>query len=405
MKIAVWHNLPSGGGNRALAYHLKGLFNRGHHIELWCPPTADNTFSGIEKYVHAIHIVPLAITNHSHKHYKLRDWQTAFFWRKTKLMHALIKHSKQCSYEINNGNFDVLFANSCQLLFNSFIGRYITIPKLIYLGEPNRELFEAYPTQLWQAPTTYNPFKFVKEICRTNFRRVLIREEILNYNAFDKVLVNAAFSNESLMRAYGGSGEVCYLGIETSIFYPNENSTIQNQVVGLGSIMHTKGIETAIDAVAQVPADIRPELVWIGNVGNARYINTLMTQAKCLGVLLTIKENITDKALIQQLQQSQCMLYTSRLEPFGLAPLEANACGCPVVAVAEGGVRETIQHNVNGLVAARNPEALGAHITSIIKDASLRERLSINSIQFIKEKWSFEKGIDNIDNALQSIVH
>ena len=35
MKIAIWHNLPSGGGSRALNYHLNGLHQRGHQIEIW----------------------------------------------------------------------------------------------------------------------------------------------------------------------------------------------------------------------------------------------------------------------------------------------------------------------------------------------------------------------------------
>jgi glycosyltransferase involved in cell wall biosynthesis len=404
MRIAVWHNLPSGGGNRALAYHLKGLYNRGHYIEIWCPPCADNAFSNIKKYVHAIHIIPLSITSHSHKQYKIRDWKTALFWRNTKLMNALIKHCKQCAHEINKGNFDVLFANSCQLLFNSFIGRYVTIPKLIYLGEPNREIFEAYPKQLWQAPVTYNLFKFGKELWSANFKRVLIREEIANFKAYNKVLVNSFFSSESLMRAYGEAGEVCYLGIDTTLFNTQENTLLQNQVIGLGSITHTKGIEMAIEAVSKVKAVIRPALVWIGNVGNKQYINDLIMQANTLQVHLDIKENITDALLVQQLQLSQCMIYTSRLEPFGLAPLEANACGCPVVAIAEGGVRETIQDGINGLTTYRNAMNLAACIEKIITDNDLRKQLSLNAINTVQQKWSFERGIDNIENALQSII-
>jgi len=33
LKIAVWHNLPSGGGKRALYQHVKGLVDRGHDLE------------------------------------------------------------------------------------------------------------------------------------------------------------------------------------------------------------------------------------------------------------------------------------------------------------------------------------------------------------------------------------
>jgi glycosyltransferase involved in cell wall biosynthesis len=42
------------------------------------------------------------------------------------------------------------------------------------------------------------------------------------------------------------------------------------------------------------------------------------------------------------------MAYAPRLEPLGLAPLEAGACGLPVVAVAEAGVRETVVDGITG---------------------------------------------------------
>src|SRR5438552_6287910 len=44
MKIAVWHNLSSGGAKRALYYQVKGLVERGHHVECWSPSTADEKY-------------------------------------------------------------------------------------------------------------------------------------------------------------------------------------------------------------------------------------------------------------------------------------------------------------------------------------------------------------------------
>lgn len=51
MRIAVWHNLPSGGGKRALHDHLRGLIARGHSIEAWCPSTADRSFLPLAEFL------------------------------------------------------------------------------------------------------------------------------------------------------------------------------------------------------------------------------------------------------------------------------------------------------------------------------------------------------------------
>jgi hypothetical protein len=47
MKIAVWHNLHSGGGSRALQYHIQGLISAGHEVEIWADaPDADGFMKG-----------------------------------------------------------------------------------------------------------------------------------------------------------------------------------------------------------------------------------------------------------------------------------------------------------------------------------------------------------------------
>ena len=58
MKIAVWHNLPSGGGKRALYDHVSGLVARGHEVEVWAPPTAHREYLPLGRIVRE-HIVPL----------------------------------------------------------------------------------------------------------------------------------------------------------------------------------------------------------------------------------------------------------------------------------------------------------------------------------------------------------
>src|SRR3954451_3943143 len=51
MRIAVWHNLPSGGGKRALYSQIAALLQRGHSVESWCPPSADPDFLPLSQLI------------------------------------------------------------------------------------------------------------------------------------------------------------------------------------------------------------------------------------------------------------------------------------------------------------------------------------------------------------------
>jgi glycosyltransferase involved in cell wall biosynthesis len=95
------------------------------------------------------------------------------------------------------------------------------------------------------------------------------------------------------------------------------------------------------------------------------------------------------------------MVYAPRLEPFGLAPLEANACGLPVVAVAEGGVRETIIDQVNGLLVDNYPDAMAAAIQRLRNDPSFASRLGSTGRKAVEAKWGLDRALDRLEQHLQ----
>ena len=406
MKIAVWHNLHSGGGSRALQYHVHGLVQKGHQVEIWADKPDADGFMHLPVSV-KLHKVPL---KYDEQQTSLKERFASVFFKKDSNMKAMEKHCQQCALEINQGGFDVLFANSCFYYGVPFISRFVDIPKILYLGEPNRYLYEAMPEQIWEAPedttSKWNSkfwVYFFSNTWRTNKYRVYVREERKNFQAFNKVLVNSYFSMESCKRAYGLLSEVCYLGVDNNLFKPVNDLESKPYVIGLGGFYGHKNPELAIRSVEKIKEN-RPKLLWIGNMVDEKYWLEMVELARSLDVTLEVKKMVSDEQLVTLLSNAICMIYSSNLEPFGFAPLEANACGTPVIAVAEGGVRETIIHGKNGFLVNQNPEEIAQYILQLTENQGLRDEMSIFSVSNVKENWSLGLCSERINKAIESMV-
>lgn len=407
MKIAVWHNLPSGGGKRALYQHITGLLDRGHTVEAWCPPTADQSYLPLGELCEE-HIVPLAgDQRRPRKGRALRQ-----YWLVSQMLSAMDDHCRECALEINRAGFDVLLANSCLLFQVAPIAKHVKIPSVIYLQEPFRGLYEALPKSPWAAlsKTTesfwsfWRWYRFLSDKLRIPAFRLQVREEIENASRFDLILVNSLYSRESILRAYGLESQVCYLGVDLEKFKPRNEPT-NSYVVGLGGIAYNKGVDRAIRAVGCVDSSKRPELVWVGNFSTPAYEGELKTLAAKYGVQFTVKVRVSDADLVSLLSRACMLLYTSRLEPFGYAPLEANACGTPVVAIAEGGVRETVQHEQNGLLAdGDDPNKLASLIERLIDDRNFADELRERSLCYVRANWGIKSATDRLEGALLQVT-
>ena len=391
LRIAVWHNLPSGGGKRALYYHVRGLLERGHSVEVWRPPAGDDTYLPLAPLARE-HIVPLA-WDEQRQTGGLARWRMA-----VGMIRAAEQHCRRCTDEINRGAFDVVFANSCRLLRVPPLARFLQSPSVIYLAEPYRTLYEALPRLPWAAlPWPAGPLAIARDEVRVHGLRILVREEVRNAAAFGAILTNSLYSRESLLRAYGIESRVCYLGVDTALFV-NQGRQREKMVAGVGAFAPEKNIAAVISALAALPAP-RPRLVWVGNVAAQRYFETLRDQAASSGVAFEPRLDISDSELVDLLNRAALMVYAPRLEPFGLAPLEANACGLPVVAVAEGGVRETVIDGVNGLLVSYSSE-LPAAMQRLLRDPKLAHRLGNQGAQIVRERWSLDAAVDRIEQAL-----
>ena len=400
MRIAVWHNLPSGGGKRALFHQVEGLVARGHEVEVWCPPSSDVSYLPLGDMVRE-HVVPIAP--------RTRRERRSTFFKTVHQLRRLEGHCRRCAEEIDAGGFDVLFAGSCLFTGSAPIARHVKLPSALYLQEPYRLFYESLPRLPWRAlPTAkgLSPSRFrayVRDLLRVQGYRIKVREELANAQAFDRILVNSLFSRESVKRAYGLTSTVCYLGVDTQRFRPT-GAPREGFVVCVGGLAFGKGAERAIRAVGSIDEGLRPKLVWIGNYEDARYRAEVEALASQHGVTLRVRTRISDEELVEWLNRAAAMLFVPILEPFGLAPFEANACETPVVALAEGGVRESSQDGVNGRpVLDDDPVVLGRALGELLANPEWARSLGKRARRHVVENWTWKASCDRVEWELRRL--
>lgn len=399
MRVAVWHNLPSGGGQRALYDQVQGLTARGHEVEIWSPPTADCSLLDYSKLV-PYHLVPLARPSPAtmypipHLH---PDFTLGFRIR------AMDKHCREAAAQIERGKFDILLSGACMEFGSPRIGRFVAIPSVLYLGEPHRRLYES--PNVWalrhRAASLGDVLRSGKNLIRVQQLRRQVRDEIDNAATFDCLLVNSRFSAESVVRAYGLTSRVCYLGVRPELW--KLDSFIPNRtVVGIGSISPHKRVHFVLAALARTAVP-HPSLQWIGNSVSEQYLRDMSKMAESEGVEFTAHISTPHENMLNILRGASLLAYAPRLEPFGYAPLECAAAGLPTIAVAEGGVRETVVPGVTGLLVQDDVHEMADGIDALINDSVRLRELGNSAQEDVLQRWTLERAIDRLERELERL--
>lgn len=323
-------------------------------------------------------------------------------------MSLMEEHALRCASEIARREFDVLLVHPCQQFHASPLALFSDLPSILYLQEPFRELYEARSELPWSSPwrefehTSPSFWKrFVGDATRLANKRVQVREERRWVAAFDQILVNSFFSRESVIRAYNLDARVCYLGVDLAEFVPTALPK-ERYIIGLGSIGFNKRPQFAVECIAAIPEAKRPRLVWVGNSGNA---DELKRMAHARGVELDVRMLISQDELRSLLGRAAAMIYTSHLEPFGYAPLEANACGTGVVAIAEGGVRETVGHADSGiLIPNLDATSFAEALLPFCEDLDFARQFGLRSRRYVERSWSGERAATMLESELHRVV-
>ena len=156
---------------------------------------------------------------------------------------------------------------------------------------------------------------------------------------------------------------IVYSGIDGRLFTPsdppNRDRPWGGRLLYVGRYDPRKGIETAIRALAHLDAGSTLE---VQGTGDPVERDRLVALASDLGVGDRVEFGAVDRAeLVARYRAADAVVFPSEWEePFGLVPLEAMACGTPVVATGVGGSGEFLLDGANCLrFRAGDPERPG----------------------------------------------
>jgi N-acetyl-alpha-D-glucosaminyl L-malate synthase BshA len=144
--------------------------------------------------------------------------------------------------------------------------------------------------------------------------------------------------------------------VDTKIFKPTMDNCIKKRLAGEGEkiLIHTsnfrqvKRVTDVIKVFDIVQKEIPSKLVLIGDGPDRSECERLTRQ---LDLNDKVKFLGKQDGLVEILSCSDLFLIPSQSESFGLAALEAMACGIPVISSSVGGLPELVKHNESGFIA------------------------------------------------------
>ncbi len=189
-------------------------------------------------------------------------------------------------------------------------------------------------------------------------------------------------------------------GVDLDLFRPDgpveERATGTRRVVVVGRLVERKGAGDAIFALASVPD---AELIVAGGPDAASLpgdpeAKRLLSIARSLGVedRVKLRGRVDRKELSALLHSADVVACVPWYEPFGIVPLEAMACGVPVVASAVGGLTDSVVDGVTGaLVPPRRPERLAATLRSLLADPARRRSLGAAGVERARSRYGWDR--------------
>ncbi len=198
----------------------------------------------------------------------------------------------------------------------------------------------------------------------------------------------------SRIRRYDNrDADVIYPPVETGFFSPDDTVARENFLLIVSALVPYKRIDVAIEAsrLSNMPLRI---------VGDGPERDALARLVAAIGADVRLLGSLPDEAVRDQYRRAAAVLLPGE-EDFGIVPVEAQACGTPVVALGRGGALETVIDGVTGvLVEEPTPDAFAAGIARA-------RQIAFDATVMRQHAMKFDRAVfaRSIQTTVESLAH
>jgi len=193
------------------------------------------------------------------------------------------------------------------------------------------------------------------------------------------------------------NAEVCYNGVDVD-FYSNKNRKRNDRYLFLARISTIKGPDIAVSVATKTKVGL--DIVGDDKFTNEPQLAQTIKGACYLNPLLRYVGPQNREDCSTWFNQNKAMLHPNKIfrEPFGLAPVEAQLCGMPVIAWDNGAMRETVKHGETGFLVNSEEE-----MTKLVEDDAVSTIKSKNCEEWARQ-FSYENMVKRYEELAQKAV-
>lgn len=242
-----------------------------------------------------------------------------------------------------------------------------------------------------------------------NWKRKLLKK---NLASADYIASTSNIMKEETQKFVNSKNPITVtpFGVDCEKFKPMEILGKDNEfIVGtVKALEKNYGIEHLIRAFAILKKNYQGKKLLrlvIGGKGSLQ--NQLMNLTKELGINNETEflGQIPHENVPGILNRFSVYVLASDSESFGVAVIEASACGIPVVVSDAGGLQEVVKDGVTGfIVPKRNPEEIAKALTRLIENNDLKNSMGLAGRDFVLQEYEWNENSDRMERLYDKIL-